>query len=102
MEITGTLRMNDLDKWEIVYGRNEDRVIELSSGSVCEVQIGGHWIRTSIEYCHGWTDPGRGVPIARGDGPACGAWSDHPGHYYATERGVLLCAGLLARIALRW
>jgi hypothetical protein len=99
MEISGTLRMTDLDKWEIVD--SEGRVCVLSSGSVCEVEIGGHWIRTRLEYCHGWADPGRGVPIARGNGPACGAWSNHAGHYYAVERGVLLCEGLPARVTER-
>jgi hypothetical protein len=85
MEISGKLRRNDLDKWEIVD--DEGRVCVLSSGSVCEVQIAGHWIRTRLEYCHGWTEPAA----------ACGAQDEHASHYYAVERGILLCEGLPAR-----
>jgi hypothetical protein len=100
MEISGKLRKNDVDKWEIVD--DEGRTCVLSSGSVCEVQIAGHWIRTRLEYCHGWP------LVAPQDRPrhphertrtvaACGADYEHASHYYATELGVLLCEGLPAR-----
>jgi hypothetical protein len=82
MQLTGHLRKNDLDRWEIVA--KDGSVVGLSSGSVVEVHIGGHWIETSIEFCHDWSEPE----------DATGS----RGHYYATERGILLCDGLPARI----
>jgi Domain of unknown function (DUF5348) len=102
MEIVGTLRTNDLDKWEIVD--DEGRVCVLSSGSVCEVQIAGHWIRTRLEYCHGWPlvaprDRPRHPHEHPRTGAACGANHEHRGHYYAVTRGVRLCEGLPARLS---
>jgi hypothetical protein len=85
MEITGTQRKNR-DEWEIVDG--EGRVCELSSGSVCEVQIGGNWIRTRIEFCHG------SQPAAAGELPACGS--------PAMALGILLAEGLPARMLDDW
>ena len=61
--------MNILNRWEISY--DEDQSIELTSGSVCEVKVGGHWIYTGIESSNG--------------------------EYYATARGVQLVNGLPAR-----
>jgi Domain of unknown function (DUF5348) len=94
MEITGTLRKNGLDEWEIVDG--EGRVCVLSSGSVCEVQIGGSWIKTRIEFCHG------SQPAVAGELPACGSPASHDGHYYAMALGVVLAEGLPARIIDDW
>jgi hypothetical protein len=45
-------------------------------GAVVEVQVGGQWIATRIEYDHGARD------------------------YHAVERGVRLCHGLPARVEL--
>jgi hypothetical protein len=74
MEITGQLRKND-DNWEIVD--DAGRACVLPAGSVCEVQVAGHWIRTRIEYNH------------------------QTRNYYAVEAGVLLCEGLGARVTKR-
>jgi hypothetical protein len=68
MEITGALQRNDLDKWEIVD--DEGRVRELSSGSACDVLIGGHWIATRIEFGHG----SRPTRIARFAPPSAWRW----------------------------
>jgi hypothetical protein len=97
MEISGKLRM-DLGKWEIAG--DDGSTCVLSSGSVCELQIAGHWIRTRLEFCHGWYDwkHHRPVPPTWPAEPACGAKHEHRGHYYALERGVLLCEGLPARV----
>ena len=84
MEITGALQRNDLDKWEIVD--DEGRVRELSSGSACDVLIGGHWIATRIEFGHG-SRPTRGA-LASVRGTA-----SYDGYYHAIELGVLLCEG---------
>jgi hypothetical protein len=91
MEITGHLRLNDLGKWEIVA--DDGSTCVLSSGWVCEVLIAGHWIRTRLEFCYGSPPLGGYVP--------CGWPIDHDGHYYAVERGVLLCEGLPARVTER-
>lgn len=66
----GTLRKNENDRWEIV--ERSGHTIELSSGSVVEVLVAGQWIRTSIEH------NGR--------------------EYYATTRGIRLCAEMSARL----
>lgn len=68
----GELQKNDNHRWEIAI-RGEEYPLELSCGSVIEVKIDGHWIRTSIEH-----------------GSDCG--------YYATKRGIRLCHGLIARV----
>jgi hypothetical protein len=98
MEIVGTLRRNDLDKWEIVDADGHTCV--LSSGSVCEVQIAGHWIRTWLEYCHGW-QPSRALRSYPAGAEACGVQGEHASHYYAVDRGVVLCEGLPARVTAR-
>jgi Domain of unknown function (DUF5348) len=65
----GTLRLNAIDRWEIVH---DDGTIlkSLSCGDVIQVHIGGHWIETRIE---------------------------HDRAYYAVLPGVQLCKGLRAR-----
>jgi hypothetical protein len=65
----------DLEKEVRELDRDDTRGLELTSGDVCDVQVGGHWIRTRIEFLHA---PGGG-------------------DYYAVERGVRLCRGLPAR-----
>lgn len=68
----GQLKLNpDSRRWEIV---NNDRTIELSSGSCLDLHIAGHWIPTRIEF---------------GDKA-----------YYSTTRGTQLVNGLTARIEL--
>lgn len=64
------MKKNENHRWEIAV--RGEWPLELSCGSVIELKIGGHWIRTSVE--HGSNG------------------------YYATTRGVQLCAGLIARI----
>jgi hypothetical protein len=84
MEITGALRRNDLDKWEIID--DVGRVRELSSGSACDVLIGGHWIAMRIEFGHG-SHPLRGA-LASVRGTA-----SYDGYYYAVELAILLSEG---------
>jgi Domain of unknown function (DUF5348) len=105
MRITGTLRKNSNDRWEIVDDQDKNRTLELSSGSVCEVQIAGHWIRTRIEFAHGSGGGDYYVRALerlglRSPDPrrALDQDADRGGDYYAVERGVLLCEGLPARI----
>jgi hypothetical protein len=93
MEISGKLRKNDIDEWEIVD--DDGRACVLSTGSVCEVQIGGNWIRTRIEFCDG-SRP------AAGELPACGSTASHDGHYYAMALGILLAEGVPARMMDDW
>jgi hypothetical protein len=88
MEITGTLRKNSAGRWEIV--NDEGRVRVLSSGSACDVQIGGHWIATRVEFGHG-SRPAVGT-LAYVAGVA-----SHDGHYYAVQLVILLCVGLPTR-----
>lgn len=66
----GELKKNENHWWEIDL--RGEYPLELSCGSVIELNIGGVWIRTRIE--HGSNG------------------------YYATTRGVQLCTGLTARI----
>jgi Domain of unknown function (DUF5348) len=97
MEIVGKLHKNRNDRWEIVG--DDGSVIELSSGSVFEVQIAGRWIMTRLEFCYGecGSSPlGEPWPQA-----ACGWHADHDGHYYAVEPGILLGEGLPARVTDR-
>jgi hypothetical protein len=77
VRIVGTLRKNSTGRWEIVDDRDDSRALELTSGDVCEVLIGGHWIMTRVEFAH-----------AKGGG----------GVYYPVERGVRLWQGLPARV----
>jgi Domain of unknown function (DUF5348) len=77
MPMTGTLLKNESGRWEI---HSEGQSVELTSGSAIEVQIGGHWIKTGIEYAHDTSTRGGG-------------------DYYATTRGVKLTKGLPARVS---
>jgi hypothetical protein len=99
MEITGKLRRNDLDKWEIVD--DDGCVCVLSSGAVVEVQIAGNWIRTRLEFCHGSRPSGGSFANVAGGLPACGSPARDDGHYYAVQLGILLCEGLPARVTDR-
>jgi hypothetical protein len=96
MEISGTLRRNDLDKWEIVD--DDGRACELSSGYICEVQIGGRWIRMRVEFCHGSRPAGGSLANVAGGLPACGSPARDDGHYYAVQLGILPCEGWPARV----
>jgi hypothetical protein len=91
MEIVGTLRKNDVDEWEIVDG--DGRMYMLSSGSICEVQIGGRWIRMRIEFYDG-SRPASGA-LAYVAGAA-----GYDSSYHAVELCILLCEGLPARVAI--
>lgn len=66
----GTLKKKDNGRWSIFHADGTE-LFEASCGSVMEVLVGGHWIKTSIE--HSGKD------------------------YYATAQGVKLCEGLPAR-----
>ena len=65
----GHLIKNDIGRWEITT--EDGREFQLTSGSVCEVLVGKHWVRTSVESSNG--------------------------SYYATTPGVLLMKGIPAR-----
>lgn len=41
------LKQNSFGRWEI--GQHE-----LTSGSVLEIQLGGHWVTGRVEYSHEW------------------------------------------------
>ena len=99
MEISGKLRKNDLDKWVIVD--DDGRACVLSSGSVCEVQIGGNWIRMRIEFWHGARAAGGSLANIAGGLPACGSPARDDGHYYAVQVGIILCEGWPARVTNR-
>lgn len=44
----GRLIINDAGRWEI-YVDTKRFGYQLTSGSVCEVKVAGHWIQTGIE-----------------------------------------------------
>lgn len=46
---TGTLRLNEGARWEIVDGDGV-MLAELHCGDVIECKVGGHWIPTSVEH----------------------------------------------------
>jgi hypothetical protein len=96
LEISGKLRKNDLDKWQIVD--DDGRACVLSSGSVCELHMGGNWIRTRIEFCYCPCLAGGSFANVAGGLPACGSPARDDGHYYAVQVGILLCEGWPARV----
>jgi hypothetical protein len=96
MEISGKLRKNDRNKWGIVD--DEGRACLLSSGSVCELQIGGNWIKTHIDSCRGTCPAGGALANVAGGLPACGSPARDDGHYYAVQVGIILCEGWPARV----
>lgn len=54
-----TLQKNDCGRWEV--GTHE-----LTSGSIVEIQIDGHWICGVIEHCHDsyyWFSHRDGIPV---------------------------------------
>ncbi len=51
-KLEGKLTINESGQWEIWDDRTLN-YIPLTSGSLCEVKIGGHWIATRIEYSDG-------------------------------------------------
>jgi hypothetical protein len=75
MEISGTLRKNDLHKWEIV-GDDGPRLrvvvgLRLRGPDWRELDT-----RRAFEFYHGG-------PAVAGELPACGSPASHDGHYYA-------------------
>lgn len=68
--MTGQLRLKGNKRWSI-FAADGTELHELTSGDWCEVEIGGHWIYTTIEHADG--------------------------AYYATTKGVRLCNYLNAR-----
>jgi len=79
--ISGKLYKNDIGRWEIVdEGAHREGVLrcQLTSGDVCEVLVGGNWIRTRIEC--GWDD------------------TKKLSQYYATVPGIKLYEGQPARV----
>lgn len=57
--LASMLRKNDRERWEVGS-------VELTSGSVVEIQIDGHWICGVIEYWHDnyyWFSRQDGVPV---------------------------------------
>lgn len=72
----GKLRKNDIGRWEIV--NESGQRIELTSGDVCEVQIGEVWHRTRIESQATNTPP-------------------FTAQYYAVLPGIRLYEGMPAR-----
>jgi hypothetical protein len=89
MKISGKLRRTDLDTWEIVDG--EGRVCVLSSGSACDVLLGGHWIATRLEFGPGSRPAGGALACVAGAG-------GYDGYYRAVQLIILLCEGLPARV----
>jgi hypothetical protein len=75
MDITGQLRKSTRNRWEIVD--EEGHVCELSSGSVCELQIGSRWVRARLEF---YADAGG------------------TGHYFEVEKEI---AAAGSRMAIR-
>lgn len=45
--MNGKLFKNQNDRWEI---KNDETRYELTSGDVCEIKVGDHWIKTRIEH----------------------------------------------------
>jgi len=70
MPVTGYLRFNDAQRWEIVP-ETKGLPWELSSGHTLEILIAGHWVKISIEH------------------------AAH--HYFSTTPGTRLEHGLRAR-----
>ena len=76
MRIEGELKKNDCDRYEF-------RDIVLTSGSVVELRIGGHWIIGRVECLHQAEPPFFGT------------------YYWFSSKDkvpVKLCAGLKARL----
>ncbi len=76
MKILGELRKNDCDRFEFCD-------VVLTSGSVVELRIGGHWILGSVECVHQSEPPFLGV------------------YYWFSSKDkvpVQLRAGLMARV----